>query len=142
MEEFIPGDTTSDLQLTVRVVWRDAATNKIRDRGTFRDSVSLAGDCTAPEPPPPPVVTYQVTGSTATVDVTYENENGDASQAIGVPVPWTYSFDSEDGAFLYVSAQKDGSDGAVTCSLYVDGVLREANTSTGAYAICTSSDTL
>ena len=88
-------------------------------------------------------VEYQVTGATATVDVTYENQNGDTAQANGVAVPWIYTFTSTEGTFLYVSAQKDGSDtGDVTCSLYVDGVLRESTTSTGAYAICTASDSL
>jgi len=85
-------------------------------------------------------VTYSVSGSTATVDLTYVEF--DLVQVNGVPVPWTYSFDAVEGAFLKVSAKKDGSSGDVTCSISVDGVLLQSNTSTGAFALCTASETL
>jgi Mycobacterium membrane protein len=145
MKESLPGSTSGTIQLAVRVVWRDADTGRIRDRGTFRDSLTLAGDCESPPPPPPPTlpaVRYEVAGSTTSVDVTYNNSNDDVAQANGVPVPWTYTFTATSGFFLYVSAQKDGSTGAVTCSIYVNNVLREANTSTGPYSICTASGSL
>jgi hypothetical protein len=53
MEEWLPGSTVGTIQLAVRIVWRDFLTGRVRDRGTFRDSVSLAGECGL-EPPPSP----------------------------------------------------------------------------------------
>jgi hypothetical protein len=57
MEESVPGDTQGGLQLALRIVWKDADTDRVRDRGAFRHTVSLAGDCGAEEPTPSPTPT-------------------------------------------------------------------------------------
>ncbi len=136
---------TTPLKRTLRIPYAEAEECFVNTLASLDDRgrVTIVLLARVPDSPPTHAVTYEVTGATATVDITYENENGDAAQVSDVPVPWTYSLDAVEGTFLYVSAQKDGSeDGNVTCSLYVDGVLREANTSAGAYVICTASDTL
>ena len=46
------------------------------------------------------------------------------------------------GTFRYVSGQNDEDHGKVTCTIYVDGVVVETNSSSGAYVICTASGTL
>jgi hypothetical protein len=43
-----------------------------------------------------------------------------------------------DGDFYYVSAQNQGG-GSMTCSVEVDGVEVDTNTSSGEYAICSAS---
>jgi hypothetical protein len=145
MVERFSGTTDRTLTLRVRVKWTQIINGRV-ERVTYEDSVMLRGTCQAPTPSPTPTsptVQYEVTGATTTVDVTYENENQDVAQVAGAPVPWTYSFVGATGDFLYVSAQKDGSEtGDVTCSIFLNGVLLESNTSTGAYVICTASDTL
>lgn len=87
-------------------------------------------------------VTYEVTGSATAIDVTYENENGDVSQEGPMVVPWRRTVNVEDGAYVYISAQNQDETGAVTCRVLVDGVEKEANTSSGAYTICTASGIL
>jgi hypothetical protein len=87
-------------------------------------------------------VRYVVAGDSRQADVTYQNDNGDTSQESGVSVPWDYSFSEESGAFLYISAQRGGAAGDISCSIEVDGQTVETNTSEGAYTICTASDSL
>jgi hypothetical protein len=87
-------------------------------------------------------IKYEITGSASSVDVTYQNENGDTSQESDVPVPWTKTFAGKDGQFVYISGQNKGESGDTTCIVYVDGRQKETNTSSGAYAICTASGTI
>lgn len=87
-------------------------------------------------------VKYKVTGTAATVDVTIENEDGGCSQFSDVSVPWTYSFEREEGEFVYVSAQNCGNSGSVTVTIYKDGDTFKTSTSSGAYVIATASGTL
>jgi hypothetical protein len=82
-------------------------------------------------------IVYRVEGRT-TASITYENENQDTSQETGASLPWNYSFQSEEFAFAYVSAQNDGG-GTITCMIEIDGQVAESNDSSGDYAICTAS---
>lgn len=87
-------------------------------------------------------VTYEVTGSAGAIDVTYENANGDSSQEGGMAVPWRRTFTMTEGSFVYISAQNQGESGSVTCTVLVDGVEAESNTSSGGYTICSASGSL
>ena len=100
-------------------------------------------------PPPPTVVTYDLTGSAESADITYATPSGTAQQQ-GVDVPLTMedtgerglSFDTFGGtAFLYISAQNTGS-GYLTCTIAVDGTVVATNTASGEYAIATCQATL
>jgi hypothetical protein len=84
-------------------------------------------------------ITYVVSGASNRADITYENENQDASQAVDAIVPWRYAFDAEPGEFVYLSAQRGGAPGDITCTIELDGVVVESNSSSGAYSICTAS---
>lgn len=86
-----------------------------------------------------PTVDYIVSGSADRVDITYENGSGNAEQISDVSLPWEYSFDGASGDFLYISAQNQGTNGSVTCEIYVNGTLEETSTSSGAYVIATAS---
>ena len=85
------------------------------------------------------VVTYVVSGDSNQADVIYENSNGDTSQEAGVSLPWEFGFATTPGAFVYISAQRGGSPGDITCSIEIDGQVAETNTSSGPYTICTAS---
>ena len=85
---------------------------------------------------------YKVTGSANTVDVTYSNESEGTSQESNVSIPWTYSFDGEEGQFVYISAQNQGETGSVTVTIYRNGKKIETSTSNGAYVIATASGSL
>lgn len=87
-------------------------------------------------------VTYTVTGDSRQAEVTYENANADTSQEFGVVVPWSYSFTAEPGMFLYISAQRGGAPGDISCSIEVDGQTVETNTSRGPHTICAASGSL
>jgi Mycobacterium membrane protein len=82
-------------------------------------------------------VVYRVTGPKS-ADLTYQNENDDTSQEGHAKLPWTYSFQAEDFAFAYVSAQNNQA-GTITCTIEIDGVEAESNSSSGRFAICTAS---
>jgi len=85
---------------------------------------------------------YKVTGSANTVDITYSNESEGTSQESNVSTPWTYSFEGEEGQFVYISAQNQGESGSVTVSIYRNGKKIESSTSNGAYVIATASGSL
>jgi hypothetical protein len=89
-----------------------------------------------------PTVTYEVTGSASSVDVTYENEDGGTSQQSGVSVPWSYSFTGHNGDFVYISAQNNGSSGSVTVTIYKNDSVFKTSTSSGAYVIADAYGTL
>jgi hypothetical protein len=83
-------------------------------------------------------VTYVVDVASSASTITYQNENGNASQATDVALPWEYSFRIDFIDFLYVSAQNAGG-GEIRCTILIDGVVWERSSSTGPYAICEAS---
>lgn len=102
----------------------------------------LAGCSTYIEPDLSRKVVYTAICSTGTMDITIENENGGTSQYSDVSSPWTYSFTSKSGKFVYVSAQNNQSSGSVVTDITVDGNIFKHGSSSGAYVISTSSGTL
>lgn len=87
-------------------------------------------------------VQYVVSGASRQADLTYQNANADTSQESGAIVPWDYSFTADVGEFLYISAQRGEAPGDITCSIQVDGVTVETNTSSGPFTICQASRSL
>ena len=88
-------------------------------------------------------VEYKVSGSGGSFDVTINNKDDGTSQYDNVSSGWTYSFStSEEGLFLYVSAQNQTNSGSVTTKIYVDGKQKKTSTSNGAYVIASSSMSL
>lgn len=86
-------------------------------------------------------ITYRIKGSASRVSLTYNNAQGGTEQK-EARVPWEISFNARSGAFLYVSAQNNGSMGTVTCEILVDGLVVRTSTSEGAYKIATCSGRL
>ena len=82
-------------------------------------------------------ITYQVTGTGSTVDLTYENASGNTEQ-LEHSLPWTLVFKAEPGAFLYVSAQINGT-GTVSCNILKNGTVIKSAKSSGEYVIATCS---
>jgi len=94
-------------------------------------------------------VVYEVTGTASSVSITYQNESGGTAQQDSIGLPMTNKagqsgmhFKMDDGAFMYISAQNEGSTGSVTCTIKVDGKTVKTTTSQGAYVIATCSDYL
>jgi hypothetical protein len=85
---------------------------------------------------------YEVSGSAQTVFITYENQDGGTSQRDDVKLPWSHSFQSEKGAFVYISAQNLGDSGDVRVTIFRDGVNFKSSSSSGAYVIATASGNL
>jgi len=92
-----------------------------------------------PEPPPTPEVEYKITGTASKVFVTLSNATGGTEQFDNVSVPHTYTFETFDDWFLYVSAQNLGEWGSVTVTIYLNGAVVKTSTSSGAYVIATAS---
>lgn len=92
-----------------------------------------------PEPPPTPEVEYKITGTASKVFVTLNNASGGTEQFDNVSVPHTYTFETFDDWFLYVSAQNLGDWGSVTVTIYLNGAVVKTSTSSGAYVIATAS---
>jgi len=85
-------------------------------------------------------VTYRVTGTAKTADVTFTTDGSTStSQENGVAVPWSkdLKIDGELFSVYQVLAQNGGETGKVTCEILVDGESVKTNTSAGAYAIAT-----
>ncbi len=75
------------------------------------------------------VVVYQISGSAQSASLTFQDELGEAQQVEAGP-PWIRTMRVEQGAFLLLSAESDGS-GSVTCEIYVNGELWKADSSEG-----------
>lgn len=93
-------------------------------------------------------IVYLIGGDAGGADLTL-SMNGQQSQQQGVAVPLENKsgspgirFTADDGEFLYVSAQNDGSAGdTITCEIREDGVTVASNSSSGPYAIVTCQGT-
>jgi len=90
-------------------------------------------------------VTYTVTGSGPGASAritTYMTDAGSISQDTDVRLPYAQSFQMTSGSPLVMNAQNSGDSGDITCTISVDGVDVQSNTSTGAYAVCQASTRL
>lgn len=91
----------------------------------------------------PRSVSYRITGTAPSVDVTLETMSGGTEQHSAVALPVTYSMGTaSSGTFLYVSAQNTGASGSVTVEILVNDSVRKTSTSDGAYVIASASDSL
>lgn len=85
-------------------------------------------------------VTYRITGTARTVDITMSDSDGDTVQQSDLPVPVVkVERHMHSGEFAYISAQNQGESGTVTCTIELDGVPVKTSTSSGAYVIATCS---
>lgn len=90
------------------------------------------------------VVLYELDGSAASANITYQTPTG-MSQQQGIDVPMTSKSGGPGlefkgfgyGDFVYFSAQNDGEYGSLTCRITVDGEVISENTSSGGFAIAT-----
>jgi hypothetical protein len=87
-------------------------------------------------------IVYRVEGDSNRADITFQNAGGDTSQQADRSVPWSWTFRAEEGAFLYVSAQRGGAPGDIACSIEVDGIVVKTSSSSGPFTICTASGVL
>lgn len=85
---------------------------------------------------------YEVTGSAASVDITYENADGGSSQITNSPIPWSTSFSRAAGEYVYISAQNRGYYGDVTVTIYRNNTLFKTANSSGPHSIATVSGIL
>ena len=83
-------------------------------------------------------VTYTVTGTAKTADMTYSNGLS-TSQENDRRVPWTKHLTVKDDSLptYNLIAQNKGAHGRINCSITVNGKQIAHNTSTGAYAVAT-----
>ena len=82
-------------------------------------------------------VTYTVTGTAQSASsTTYMSDVGSISQDTDVPLPYTKTFQMTSGSPLVMNAQNGGDAGDITCTISVDGVDVQSDTSTGGYAMC------
>lgn len=82
--------------------------------------------------------TYRV-ASVGDFSVTYENQGGDTAQIGTTNQFWEYSFRTQPGQFLYVSAQNAESQGRIHCEILVDGRVVKHTESDGGYVIASCS---
>lgn len=87
-------------------------------------------------------VRYTVGGTASSFDITYENEDGGTSQKSDVSSGWSYSFEAEEGDFVYISAQNTTDNGSVEVTIYNNGEVFKTSESEGEYVIATADGTL
>jgi hypothetical protein len=94
-------------------------------------------------------VTYKLTGSASSADLTYTDASGNIQQQTRKAVPLTttsgkegLSFQGRRGAFVSFMAQNNGMSGDLTCTIEADGVPINTGHSSGGYSIVSCSATL
>lgn len=93
----------------------------------------------APYVTEPHKVTYTVTGSyVGFVELTYSNESGGTEQKT-VALPWKLEFKAQHNAFVYISAQKQGENGAIDAVIYLDGNVIQEASANSRYGIASAS---
>jgi hypothetical protein len=83
------------------------------------------------------IIKYTVETSISTVSVTLNGKIGNNEVYSGVIPPWEYSFESENGDYLYISAVSAvgmALNYTITVNIYKDGVLFKTNTASGVNA--------
>ncbi|HVC39701.1 MAG TPA: hypothetical protein VNH20_07010 [Candidatus Dormibacteraeota bacterium] len=92
-----------------------------------------------PTPTPPAVVTFSVTGTAPEgVSITYGTDNSNLN---GGALPWAATLPLDNsGKVLYydVSAQLQGPDGSIACSISIGGKVISSGTAAGNYNICSA----
>jgi hypothetical protein len=75
-------------------------------------------------------VSYRVSGTAPSVNITMTNQSGGTSQFSDVSLPWSHSFSGKSGDFVYLSAQNQGQYGTVTVKILRDFDVIEESTAT------------
>ena len=84
-----------------------------------------------------PAVTYKITGSAGSVDLTYSTPSGGTEQrTVSLPYEITYSYFTND--FKYISAQSNSSSGSVRVELFIKNSLVDTGFCTSGYCIATA----
>lgn len=82
----------------------------------------------------PPTVVYEVVGDGSRATITWIAPGTyNISQASDARLPWKMTFETEDGYENFNAQSMNGS--TITCNIYVNGELRNTNTSTGRYSL-------
>lgn len=77
-------------------------------------------------------VEYKVTGTAEAVIIGYLDSNGDIVTINGVETPWELTFSANHGDPVFLSANRTGSDGTVTVTIYSDGNVFDQDTTSDA----------
>ncbi|MFF1555664.1 MmpS family transport accessory protein [Rhodococcus erythropolis] len=90
------------------------------------------------------LVTYEVSGDAQSAMITYTSNDSNTAQDADVPLPWTKEVTVTGLVKIATVTASNGfdDDGAITCKIIVDGKVLTENTSNGAgaSASCTESD--
>jgi len=74
-------------------------------------------------------VKYEVSGSALSADIDYIDSNGELAIINGQDLPWEITFSANTGDTVYLSAKRNGSEGAVTVTIYRNGTILCQDTS-------------
>jgi uncharacterized lipoprotein YajG len=77
-------------------------------------------------------VRYEVSGTAATIGVTYRNATGAVEQR-DVQGSWSYDFQAKQGALVTLRAANKTTVGTVRCRVLIDGVVFKEAESEGAW---------
>lgn len=94
-------------------------------------TLSTSTHSSVPTPNLTKPVSYEVTGTASSVDVTLSDAAGSAQHYADIAVPHTFSYPSFRADFVYISAQSNEAHGSVTVSIYVNGRLFKTASSSG-----------
>lgn len=111
--------------------------------GVFANAATHKGSGTVFGASAPAEVTYQLSGSATTADITYMDSAGQIQQQTGIDVPLHRKSDGGDGliihpahgAFVSISAQNQGDSGDIGCQILYNGMVIRTGHSSGGYAI-------
>lgn len=91
-------------------------------------------------------VTYKLTGSATSADLTYMDGSGNVQQQTGKAVPLRRTSGADGlsivvhhGAYVSLMAQNNDAAGDLTCTIEADGVVINTGHSSGGYAIASCS---
>jgi hypothetical protein len=83
-------------------------------------------------------VTYEVTGTAKSADITYMNEQGGIEQGKYI-LPFRTNFKMDHYSLVSLLAQNNDSSGSITCKIFLDYKEFKKSTSNGAYVIASCS---
>jgi hypothetical protein len=105
-------------------------------------SLIFLSACSSPPPAEPTIhnVVYELTGSeAATVNITFNNANGEPEQGVETDLPWVMEFDAPVGQLAYVSGQLITSNHQIKCIITIDGRRVQERASSGSNLTATCS---
>lgn len=128
----------------------ELAINKLKSAGFNVDGLSVSQDIVVTQVPAagtiadaanpvtltltPPTVVYEVVGDGSRASITWIAPGTfNISQASNARLPWRMTFENEDDYENFNAQSMNGS--TITCNVYVNGELRNTNTSTGRYSV-------